>query len=678
MKKNLLMLLVFVTNFLQPLGAYNGTSNFTKSESSEVMQSEGDTLTLAEEGTLALLLSDMSPEKRIKYLTLRGSINWADLRLLFESEGRLENMESLDLRDVTLVPGGDYYASSSYFGDGTWFTSNELYYLSNERHEERRSDGLSSGSAQYHCYYDYNLAGAFMGTKLKRVVMPKSINEIGRNTFYNSNSLQTVVYDQPPVFVGDHAFYNCKNLAHVPDLSNVKKMGLRAFFGCKSLLGTVNLSSLDSIPGQAFTHTAQIDSIVFSNNLQNIDTQAFRDCGLKTLNLDGCIVFEQGAFESCKRLQSVTLSDKVTSMSYCVFARCPNLSQVNISPSLTRLNADLFYETPWFNSLPFDKGVKYVGNVAMMTDGSQTIEFREGTIAIADYFNQACDGLPDVGTLFPNPIYKTSQRPQNISLPLSLRYIGHQAFKSCPIVNLNLPDGIEEIGSGVFESCQLVTLNLPSSLKAIGGSAFASNTKLMRLSYDVPNVEGQRNGGYYYRYGIFHDCSLLEQIDFGPHVVRIPAGAFSYCKGLVKINMQEELQSIGAEAFSDCKALREIEIPGSVTNIEEEAFYLCSSLLTVRSNIKQPIELKRPFYSETYNNGTLYVPTGTKEIYEQRWGWKEFKNIVEDESLSVDGVTTDTSKASAIYNLNGIISNGHRGLNIVRYSDGTMKKVIIK
>ena len=683
MKMGLLLHLLFVANFLQPIEAYNKTIKFTKNEGSAIMsstQSEGDTLTLAEEGTLSLLLSDMAPEKRIKHLTLQGPINWADLRLLFESEGRLENMESLDLRDVTLVPGGDYYASSSYLGDGTWFTSNELYYLSNERHEERRSDGLSSGSAQYHCYYDYNLAGAFMGTKLKRVVMPKSINEIGRNTFFNSNNLQTVVYDQPPVFVGDRAFYNCKNLTHVPNLDNVTQLEEYAFWGCESLLTgeTLNISSLDSIPMKAFTHTMAVDSVVFSKNLHYIGEQAFRDCGLKIFNHDGSIILEQGAFERCKRLQSVTLSDKVESMNYCVFARCPNLRQVNISPSLTRLNADLFYETPWFNSLPFDKGVRYIGNVAMMTDGSQTIEFREGTTAIADYFNQACDVLPDVGTHYPEPIYKTSQCPQNISLPSSLQYIGHQAFKNCPIVNLNLPDEIEEIGSGTFENCQLVTLNLPSSLKTIGRSAFASNTKLMHLRYDVPYVEGQRNGGYYYRYGIFHDCNLLEQIDFGPHVFRIPTSAFSYCKGLVKINMQEGLQSIGAEAFSNCKALREIEIPGSITDIEEEAFYLCSSLLTVRSIIKQPTELKRPFYSDTYNNGTLYVPTGTKEIYEQRWGWKEFKNIVEDESLSVDGVTTDTSKVSAIYNLNGIMSNGQRGLNIVRYSDGTVKKVNIK
>ena len=96
MKKSLLLILTCVLCFAQP---------------SMAIEQEGDTLTLSEEGTLSLLLSDMAIEKRIKNLTLRGPINWADLRVLIASEGRLEGMESLDRKELKLVPGGDYYAS---------------------------------------------------------------------------------------------------------------------------------------------------------------------------------------------------------------------------------------------------------------------------------------------------------------------------------------------------------------------------------------------------------------------------------------------------------------------------------------------------------------------------------------------------------------------------------------
>ena len=618
-------------------------------------EQEGDTLTLSEEGTLSQLLSEMAPEKRIINLTLRGPINWADLRVLIIAEGCLENMESLDLRDVTLIPGGDYYASSSYFGDGTWFTTNELYYLSDERHEERRSDGTSSGSTQYHCYYDYNLAGAFIGTKLKRIVMPKSINEVGRYAFFRSTNLKTVEYDQPLVFVGNRAFYECNNLQHIPDLSHVTNIDEFAFWGCESLLGTLNLSSLDSIPTKAFTHTMSVDSVVFSDQLRYIGEQAFRDCGLKTFKGNGNIAFMQAAFESCKRLQTVSLSDKVRSFEYGIFAYCPKLNEVNISATLTHLPTDLFYDTPWFNNLPFDNHVRYIGDVAMMTDGSQSITFREGTVAIADIFNKACQSQPDIGSESPYSIYKSSQLPTSITLPASLRIVGDMAFSNCQIKSLSLPDGIEEIGNSAFQSCLLETLNLPSSLKKIGASAFASNTKLTRLIYDVPNAEGYYYGDWYHPLGIFNNCSILERVDFGPNVLTIPVNIFSKCKQLVTVNMQEGLQTIGYQAFSNCTALSKIELPCTITYMERDAFYNCTNLLTVQSNIKQPTEMERPFYYTTYNNGTLYVPVGTKELYNQVWGWKEFGTIVEiSDALSGDvngdGVINGTD-IQAIINL---------------------------
>ena len=48
----------------------------------------------------------------------------------------------------------------------------------------------------------------------------------------------------------------------------------------------------------------------------------------------------------------------------------------------------------------------------------------------------------------------------------------------------------------------------------------------------------------------------------------------------------------------------------------------------LKSNIKEPFNISR-FSEETYRNGTLYVPNGTKDIYIRFDGWREFLNIVE-------------------------------------------------
>ncbi len=651
--KALLFLGLFVANFLQPLVAYNETGNFTKSEKKVSKmysdQLEGDTLTLAEEGTLAFLLSEMTPEKRIKHLTLRGPVNWADLRVLIASEGRLENMESLDLRDVTLVPGGDYYASSSYFGDGTWFTSYNEYYLSDKRYDTHYSDGLSQNAGQHHCHYDYNLAGAFMNTKLKRVVMPGSIDEIGEYTFKNCRQLQTVEMSQLPVFIGVQAFDGCESLRSMADLSNVRKMESSAFNGCQSLFAgsILNLSSLDTIPYQAFYECVAIDSVILSKNLRFIDRQAFSRCGLRTFDIDSSVSIGEDAFSGCSQLATVKLSQNISSLGYGAFANCSKLVNVEISPAIYKMPSDVFSNTPWLDAQPFVNGVKYVGQVAIMTDGSNNITFREGTLGIADYFNGKyyMDGLSLTGD---NPYYKCNykaeQLPQKIKFPSSLLYIGNCAFYGCGnLTEITLPEGVEEIGvfsfgGGVpiaqiqfpaslrkigtraFDQSSIVTLTLPATLQEIGSRAFYRNKKLMLLEYNVPRATGE---------GVFESCTLLERVEMGDEVRELPWSIFSKCSSLLKVNLPDNLEKIGFAAFSGCSSLKEITFGSTVTEIQENAFNSCSSLLTVRSYIREPFTTKAFSWSPTLGQGTLYIPSGTLEKYRTFEQWRYFANIVE-------------------------------------------------
>jgi len=66
-----------------------------------------------------------------------------------------------------------------------------------------------------------------------------------------------------------------------------------------------------------------------------------------------------------------------------------------------------------------------------------------------------------------------------------------------------------------------------------------------------------------------------------------------------------------------------------VTSIGDRAFQGCESLMTVNSYIREPFNVKALFNEETYRNGTLYVPAGTKDLYIRFDGWREFLNIGE-------------------------------------------------
>ena len=78
---------------------------------------------------------------------------------------------------------------------------------------------------------------------------------------------------------------------------------------------------------------------------------------------------------------------------------------------------------------------------------------------------------------------------------------------------------------------------------------------------------------------------------------------------------------------------------------------------------------------------TLYVPQGTSPIYKQTDVWGDFENIVEYE------VTTGIDKTSAAIcatEVSRYAADGQRldapakGMNIVKYGDGTVKKVVVK
>ena len=80
-----------------------------------------------------------------------------------------------------------------------------------------------------------------------------------------------------------------------------------------------------------------------------------------------------------------------------------------------------------------------------------------------------------------------------------------------------------------------------------------------------------------------------------------------------------------------------------------------------------------------YNNTNLYVPKGKKELYQQAECWKRFKNISEFDATDIKVATNESVFEAARYNINGkLISSPQKGVNIVKMSDGTIKKVLVK
>ena len=203
----------------------------------------------------------------------------------------------------------------------------------------------------------------------------------------------------------------------------------------------------------------------------------------------------------------------------------------------------------------------------------------------------------------------------------NVKRIHNRAFYDCSITSVSIPDGVLEIGEHVFYSCRnLMSISIPSSVTTIGSFAFA------------------------------------------------------YCDSLESITLPSNLINFGWGAVQGCLILKSIRIPQSVTNLEGGQFIGCFALDTVIVEWKTPIKLDNFLFIDDDQDITLYVPKGTKALYEAAEYWKDFKEIIEYEGVGIDGISQSDKSIVPLYNLSGQrVTHPRKGIYI---KNG--RKVLVK
>ena len=229
----------------------------------------------------------------------------------------------------------------------------------------------------------------------------------------------------------------------------------------------------------------------------------------------------------------------------------------------------------------------------------------------------------------------------------SYQVIGDLAFEGCSgLTSLKLPSDIRLIGRNAFEGCSgLTSITLPSGVTEISNSTFSG-------------------------------CSGLTSLTLPSGVTEIGSSAFSGCSGLTSLTLPSGVTWIGHFAFKGCSGLTSITLPSGVTEIGEYAFANCSGLTSIYVYAEKMPKLRTNMFDGCdAKKCTVYVPKGTYDDYWlSEFGY--FENIVEFDPTDINNViTSNDAKELSRYSLNGQrLSAPTKGLNIVKYSDGSVKK----
>ena len=357
----------------------------------------------------------------------------------------------------------------------------------------------------------------FAGTKVRKLVFPEGITEIG------------VSYEEN--FSKYWSFANMKQLRKVVFPESLKKIGKYAFENCPRLR-----------------------KVTLPEGLEEIGNGAFRECGLTKINIPknlkktGGTTFYDTPFE--KKLKKKADGDFIIFNGDIIYKYIGKDENVIIPDNIISICDQAFWKSK-IKSVTIPEGVKSVGG-AFEYSGIEkiklpdTVEGNDLEFCDCKYLKEIM--LPENTTKLHSYAFKNCYSLENIVLPEGITEIGDEAFSKCSSLSeIKLPEGLIEIGDSAFSKCAFFSeIKLPEGLTKIGSNAFEY-------------------------------CQNLKDIEIHEGVTEIESGTFSFCTSLERIVIPESVTYIGNGAFWNCTSLKEVVIKGDPV-IEENAFTDCGSL----------------------------------------------------------------------------------------------------
>ena len=319
----------------------------------------------------------------------------------------------------------------------------------------------------------------FFATKcrfLTTVILPDSLQSIGKECFSGCDSLRDVVLPYGLRQIGSRAFYRTA-IEYLELPASVRLVGAKAFHMCKSLKEVVlhTMSVAESrIAGEylgdneaVFGARSSVTKVTVKGGGKSFFPSAFKFFNsLTDVDLcEGIEVLPEKAFLSCTALQSIKLPSTVRVISSWAFHACTALSHIELSEILQKIESFAFQKTGLV-SMTIPSDCKHIGECAFANcQELRSVCIQAEGISLEDAAFRGCVTLSEV------------------TLPSGMQALGSYCFCDCTqLAEIAIPEGITELPERCFYNTGLQSITLPGTLRTIGSECFKKCEQLKELT----------------------------------------------------------------------------------------------------------------------------------------------------------------------------------------------------
>ncbi len=361
--------------------------------------------------------------------------------------------------------------------------------------------------------------------------------------------------------VGDKILYNGVNYKvtnEFPREAMVIPLDVGTYSGAVNILTSVNGYSVKKINDGAFEGCTGMTSVTIPNTVTAIGDHAFKGCsGLTSATIpENTATIGKGAFEDCSNITKVTISSTVSSIGDLAFRGCSSVTEYIVAAGNAAFSSEA--------KVLMDHGkTKIIAYPAGMSGGFAVPN------TVTEIVAYAFENAKVTGISYASPTLET---------------IGDRAFYGSNLSGeMRIPSTVTSMGTGAFGNCNSLTAVVVDPANTVYDSDIYG---ILYKGTEIIQCPGGFTGGHEIAAsatkigdGAYGGCTNLTSVSFkGTVMIAIGAGSFEGCTGLNTMDLSK-ITAIGESAFSGCTSLQTADLSALAT-IEAGTFGGCTSLQT--------------------------------------------------------------------------------------------------